>query len=307
MPRRSSKKSTTIGTILFHPVVWCIVATGLLVFSATALWKRHRNALLDDTQFLIGAEQIEVNQPPSWLEQPLNNAIFQISDSENSLLNPSIVPQTYDYLSRHPWIREVDRVEKSHAGLKVKLKYRVPTAFVEIKKNHGIPVDDVGVIVDSKILSETQYQVMRQSLMRISLRGLNVQGTSIPWQPWPDTRVPQAISLCQFLGPASKELELFRIVDDNLPSRDQHARLEVWTLNGTSVIWGSAPGLEIEGEAAPESKLAAIREFVKRKGKLSSFSQRNRVEIDVTTGSPMLVAKPKRSAEVERYRNSILK
>ena len=297
MPR-SNQKSSILWTILWHPVIWFVVATIMLIFSASALWRQHRPDLLDDSQFLVQADNIELSEPPEWLEPRVTEAVHRISNAKPSLLDPNIVVQTYDYLDRINWIGKVNRVEKFHSGMQISVDYRQPVAFVNLDRNTAIPVDQDGVIIDRDILNNTQYQIMRRRLMSISMRRLNTRGASVPWQKWPDQRIPLAIDLCRFLAPVSQQLELAQVVSFDLPNQSTPPQLEIWTPNRTVVYWGSAPGHELAGEASSEQKLAALQDFIDRNGKLSKFDQRKSVQIDVSSGSVVLV-KSNRLAELE--------
>lgn len=308
MPRKKSREHTTIWTFLLHPAVWFMVATGLLIYVATSQWQQHRSHLLVDSHYAIDKSNIRVNPPaPDWLDRPLKSVVNELGNSQSSLLDPYIVPDTHDYLANLPWIRNVNLVEKSLQGIDIELQYRQPVAFVELDRHTAVPVDQDGKIFDRKLLNETQFRVMRQNLMRISLRRLNRRSNAIvPWQTWPDARVPLATQLCNYLQPVGKDLELFRVVSYDLPDPNSAPRLQVWTRDGTVVIWGSAPGIELAGEASAQEKILAIRKFVADNGPLSKFNRRNALDIDVTTGEIVLV-KSTRVAEVEKFRKRLLK
>jgi hypothetical protein len=276
----------------------------MLIFLASSLWQQHRANLIDDQQFALSLENIRVNQGPEWISNHLSSAMFQLAKSESSLLDPKIVPEAHDFVAKFPWVRNVNRVEKSVDGLDIDLEYREPIAFVDIGRK-AIPIDVDGVVIDRGMLNQTQFRIMRENRLRISLNGLT-DNSALPWRAWPDGRIPNATKLCQFIAPVSKRLELFRIVSFDLASSGNSPRLEIWTWNGTKVIWGSAPGMEIPGEAAAAMKLSAIEQFIKARGPLTEFPNPETLDIDVKSGKAILV-KPSRLAELEDFRERILK
>ena len=307
MPRKKSREHTTVWTILLHPAVWFVAATVMLIYLATSQWNQHRDSLLDNNEYAINSSNIKINPPPSWFQRPAQIAVDDLSKSKSSLLDPQIVPETHQYFSGLPWIRNVNQVSKSKQGIKIDLQYRTPVAFVDLDRHTGIPVDLDGTVFDRSLLNETEFSILRQKLMRISLRQLGKQGReTVPWQPWPDSRIPIATRLCQFLEPASQDLELLRVVSYDLPAQNSSPRLQVWTANGTVVIWGSAPGMELPGEAPAHVKLNALREFVSHNGPLTKFEQKNTLDIDITTGKVVFV-KPSRFADAEKFRTTLLK
>ena len=83
-------------------------------------------------------------------------------------------------------------------------------------------------------------------------------------------------SLCElYCGLIAHSLRALRVVTfaDPEPRDSLESPFELWSVSGkrgTIVIWGSAPGQELPGEAGASQKLAALSEFIEQFGPLEN-------------------------------------
>ncbi|MCP4889872.1 MAG: hypothetical protein GY904_25105 [Planctomycetaceae bacterium] len=93
--------------------------------------------------------------------------------------------------------------------------------------------------------------------------------------PWDDVRVSDSVLIANAWNGKQTETGLMRIVNRSAPTRDR-LRLqayELWTLNGTIIIWGNSPGHEVKGEASAEQKIEAILTYVEQRGSLEKLEK----------------------------------
>ena len=181
-------------------------------------------------------------------------------------------------------IEEVVRIQKTSSNVEVELKYRKPVAMVEFGDKHLLPVDRHGVILDGSEFQSKQVS----DFLRISVHQ-PVGGQIITGQPWPDARVVAAAKVAgAWATNRWKEIGLFRIVNHSPPTmkEDEVGMFEIWTMNRTKVIWGSAMGQEKNGEVAATQKIKALLDDIEQNGKLDS---RRAKFLDVREGNVKLI------------------
>ncbi len=78
---------------------------------------------------------------------------------------------------------------------------------------------------------------------------------------------------------------------------NRRAEFEIWTKNGTRVLWGYAPGYELADQPVAEVKLEALARYIQTEGELADFPDPSAFKIDVSDGEAQLI-KAERSAEL---------
>ncbi len=279
--------------LLLHPAVWFLVATCLVVFTSIQLWEQHRDRIVDPDRNSISAEEVQINLPPKLFRADLLADLHIDVLNKASLADRELVPLTAEYLGAVPWIKKINRIEKSANGLEIDLSYRLPVALIEVANRIAAAVDAEGTVFDPSLLVPIDNSDEQIELLRISMPQVNLANSTAQQTRPTDPRIEHACRLCEFLLPVSKVLELYRVVTYDLPARKPDSKppqLELWTRNGTRVVWGSAPGYEQAHESSHEVKLAALREFISTNGSLSNFLRRDESKIDVSMGTPQVVA-----------------
>lgn len=291
--------------LLFHPVVWFLFATLVLIFLASGLWEQHHDRLVDQGKFRLSRELLKVSPPPVWLEQQMAEALDELIDTKKSLLDSDMVPVAKQFADSLPWVSNVNQIVKGNGGLALNVSYRTPIALVDPIKSNTIPVDADGVVFDASLMKADERKQIDNELMRINMPWLET-AAALPWHNFSDHRVKHGAQLAQFLQSNAQSMGLFRVVTYDRPSRlgTEVPKWEVWTPNRTKIFWGAAPGAELNREGSAQNKLAALEQFVAKFGQLNKFDKRDTLKIDVSTGTAVLI-KAARIAELDNWTNTI--
>ncbi len=288
--KRNSNNGFSIRYFLLHPAVWFLVATGTLTYSGIAAWHSYREKFLNHERYVLVDSKLNVSQGPHWALPLVADIKQSLIDDRQSLLDPSLVPVVREILTQTPWIREIERIQKSNHGLDVVLNYRQPTALLEPIRAAALIVDGDGILFDESLFDTAEAARVRNSLLRINMPRLDLNN-ALPWHFIADDRVSAASRLAEIVLPVKDKFELYRLVTRAIKSNAPSAnpQFELWTTNGTTVIWGSAPGAEKANEATVSQKFAAIDAYIAQFGSLKNFDHRNSHAIDVTTGKPVVI------------------
>lgn len=283
----------SIRYLLLHPAIWFLAMTCLVVLSSIRLWEQHRDRIVDRDHDSLTAESVRINLPPKIYSTDLLAELQARVFNKASLSDRELVPLTAEYLGSVPWIKQINRIEKSSAGLEIDLNYRIPVALIEVASQIAAVADAEGTVFDTSLLVSIDNIDKQTELLRISMPQVMLTNSTVQQTRPTDQRVEHACRLCEFLLPILTELELYRVVTYDLPNQKPDSRppqLELWTRNGTRVVWGSSPGHERPHESSHELKLAALREFISTNGSLTQFAARDESKIDVSMGTPQVVA-----------------
>ena len=290
--------------LLFHPATLFVLFNIGLAATAMYCWNRYQDKILDPGSTLLSAERIEVNDPPVWAKTNLKEAILTSTGEPKSLLDPELIADTVATCQSIGWIEQIRAMEKTRDGLKVELIYREPVAAVELKRENVagwdkdaslIPVDRNGVIMPESLAMHGPLQP------KIYIFHSDEDRNGPPrhlrniyqWTAWPDERVKDAAAISGVLANDWQSLGLSRVISYRMlrESSDQTIPYELWTEKGANnaiVVWGNAPGAELETEANWINKLAALQAYVQKNGPLNKLSER---VIDLRSGQAIQVGK----------------
>jgi hypothetical protein len=143
-----------------------------------------------------------------------------------------------------------------------------------------MPVDSNGTVMPAEIVQHIEPP-------RISV--FNPQSLNLirPWTVWRDARVIDAAAIMNQIGTRAQALGVYRVMTMR-SSRQMSASqipFELWPENGTKVVWGNAPGKEVEGEASAAAKLEALMRFVSQHGSLEEMPDRR---VDLRSGKVVI-------------------
>lgn len=287
--------------ILFHSTTLFLLATFLLIGTAIFLWEGHQEKIINPDEFRLTAEKIQLPSPPEWTETNLKQLVIAESDYENaSILDTQLVPRTAGIMKRVGFVDQINRIQKTKSGLDIDVDYRKPVAFVELSRvtlgdkwpaaNRGktvlLPVDRHGVLMPEAIGKDLTLPWIAV-VYPANFTELET------WKSWPDERIQQAAQISSLFPQPLAQLGVQRIKTIRYrQSKTDQASIpyELLSGSGTRIIWGNAPGNELEGEASPEEKILAIAAVVQKYGTLDKF---NLGRIDVRTGKAMAVTSEK--------------
>jgi hypothetical protein len=246
-----------------------VVLLAVCVVGALVAWKKWGTTVVSSPRYTLSAENIEVTQQPPWIHADVKAEVIRDGSLSNlQILDEQVTVKVAGAFSVHNWVADVKRVSK-HYGPKiiVDLEYRRPVAMVEVTTDGGrglLPVDATGVLLPPDDFSPTEVR----DFLRVSV------GDSIPAGPigtaWGDERVAGAAKIAAAWGSQWQPLELYRIVavSDGTSRSRASPSYELYTRQGTRIIWGCAPGQESSGEATATQKIARLVRYVAEHGAL---------------------------------------
>lgn len=291
-------------TLLLHPASLFLLLNVFLAMTAVYFWNRYQDKIVDPASTVLTAERIQINTPPVWAKTDLRAAILDSTGESKSLLDPGLISDAVAACQSVGWIEKIHRMEKTREGLTVDLVYREPIALVELggktvpgwkDKPRLVPVDRKGVIMPDSLVMQPAVQPKififhsdetRQQAPQY-LRHIN------RWTEWPDSRVRDAAAISEVLVANWRAFGLSRIISWRLISDADNATIpfELWTdegENAATVVWGNAPGSELNGEASWDHKVAALIAYVEKSGPLDELSGR---VIDLRSGQAVEVGR----------------
>ncbi len=273
----------SLHRVLLHPVALMVVATVVMIVIGSMTWQAHKTEIVQLDEFSITKANLLVPAHPSWV--PENWIDVAIRDSrlhEVSILDVNATEMIASALAVQPWVKEIDRVEKTRRTVRVDLKFRQPVAMVEIGGNKLVPVDGEGVILDGNLFTTAQVN----SYMRISIP-LPAGNSAMIGKPWPDNRIKGCAKIAALWQDHWADLQLLRVVNRS-PAKHANKKtselvpFELFTSNETPIIWGSLPGSETKGEATAEEKIHALIKFSKTQLPLNQLGPG--IGLDLRTG-----------------------
>ncbi len=264
-----------------------VVGPAVLLIFGYCFWSFWGAKAIDQKYYGLQADKIRMTPQPVWIRSNIVQEVHAGSLKGVTLLDQNAASRIAQAFNLHPWIRHTSRVTKLAGGeVQVDVEYRQPVALVfldphvtvERKKVDGrtpaeststksdgwkyLPLDRDGVILPH---NEPEEYPVREYL---SVYAKGAATSSWVGQPFGDSRIHDAVKLCALLNPLRRELKLFRIYVQELPtsSGKKDFVLEVAShkpdlRDDRRLIWGHAPGAEVMGELDLKSKLQKLYSF----------------------------------------------
>lgn len=262
-------QSSVQGWVALVLVVLGIFAGGVLV-----LWRYVGDRVLSSgAYYLTGPESLQITPLPEWIHSDLRGEVFRdlTLDGAVSLMDDRLAQRVSDAFAVHPWVARVRRVVKQHPSrVSVELEYRRPVCMVTVPGGM-LPVDAEGVCLPSTDFSPVEASRYPR-LANIDSAPVGSLGTR-----WGDARVVGGAEIAALLGPHWSEFQLQRIAAATGPA--EQVAFELFTRNGTRVLWGSAPGANAPGEPPAAEKLARLKQYASEHGGLET--PQGPVDLDV--------------------------
>ncbi|MCA9072261.1 MAG: hypothetical protein KDA84_25215 [Planctomycetaceae bacterium] len=221
-------------------------------------------------EYNLKAENIHLKDRPHWIPHDL---IPQVAKLENwdrepiSLLEESCCEQIATAFSRHPWIKQVDRVRLCPgARVEMEITFRKPVAMVEAGSGKYYPVD-----ADAILLPPSDF-----SRADVNRYPIIINPSTPPQGPagsyWGDLMVLGAARLAEHLGHAhdeqSSHWDHLNLAAISLPRRTtaelkiEEIHYQVLTRDGSRIVWGRAPGTDHPGELTAEQKIGRLTQYL---------------------------------------------
>ena len=303
--------SLSIRGILLHPATLLVLTTCMVMAVAIFLWEREHDTIASRAEFRLTSENIRVTPPPGWAKDDLKALVLNESSESNvpSILDAQLVPKTAEAMRKVGYVERINRIKKSKSGLDIELEYRQPVANVLLNErtmrewpaaNRGkqvlLPVDRFGVVMPEALNAESY-------LPWIAILYPQDFGNLTTWADWPDQRIQDAASISGQFSKTGRAMGIGLIMTNRDPSQPAQAEIpfELWPSSpkqvGTVIVWGNAPGKEVEGEVSAANKIKVLDAFVLQYGPLNN--QHPRRKIDIRTGTPELVSPAKTASKLD--------
>jgi hypothetical protein len=252
-------------------------------------WRRWGDLVTERRGLLLTAQNMETTPQPPWIRTDVRAEVSRDGALHNlSILHEKVTVQVARAFALHPWVAEVVRVSKHHPSrVVVQLRYRRPVAAVEVLRDGqwGVfAVDADGVLLPREDFAHDDH--LRNDYLRVwagDTWPAGPEGT-----PWGDRRVAGAARIADAIGPAWKQLGLYRIKADSQRGGgrdDAEPVYQLFTPGNRRIVWGRAPGREGVGEPASKEKLARLMAYVKETGPLDNANPSGEIDLSSATRS----------------------
>ena len=308
--------------ILLHSATLFVIATMLVIGTAIFLWERHQARIVNLEEFRLTEDKIQLTTPPVWASDNLKRMVIsgiskptpetsnpKSGNNSASVLDTQLVARTASVMKNVGYVERVKSVHKSKSGLEIDLVYREPIALVELsqhtfpyewpQKYQGkdilLPVDRFGVVMPESLGTGL---LLPRILVVYPVASPDQFQKLVTWADWPDERIKDAAAISALFEKLSDAIGLARIMTRRKPDQAGVSQIsyELWPDSGAQVVWGNAPGKELQGEADAEAKLRALEGFVLKYGALN---RQDNKRVDVRTGTVVLAKGTKTAASVE--------
>ena len=308
--------------ILLHSATLFVIATMLVIGTAIFLWERHQARIVNLEEFRLTEDKIQLTTPPVWASDNLKQMVIsgiskptpetsnpKSGNNPASILDTQLVARTASVMKNVGYVERVKSVHKSKSGLEIDLVYREPIALVELsqhtfpyewpQKYQGkdilLPVDRFGVVMPESLGTGL---LLPRILVVYPVASPDQFQKLVTWADWPDERIKDAAAISALFEKSSDAIGLARIMTRRKPDQAGVSQIsyELWPDSGAQVVWGNAPGKELQGEADAEAKLRALEDFVLKYGALN---RQDNKRVDVRTGTVVLAKGTKTAASVE--------
>lgn len=286
-PSPKPNRFISISTLLLKaPAAWSLaVFAGLMVFALVG-YSRWYQPYLQERYASIDPEKIRLSEPHPFVHADLVQEVFDKTKlNETTPLDPAATAKLATAFDSHPWIKQVNMVQKEAFGsFFVDVDYRYPVAVFHLTGNPqwiaGVeayladlgfpteggmdnlfyPIDDEGFLLPTSGMTESDARQMIQ----IEVRDVFPSGS--PGTPFGDHRVEGAATLASLLKVHSSDVKIKRITVDEATRSQSVPQMRLTINDDVEVIWGSPPGKELPSELGLKEKIAALNSGHLKKG-----------------------------------------
>ncbi|QEG38485.1 cell division protein FtsQ/DivIB [Roseimaritima ulvae] len=212
----------------------------------------------------LETSEIHLTQRPQYIPERIDltqEVLDTTALGELSLLDRQVSARIAQAYATHPWIQQVVAVRIQSGGeVDVQVRYRQPVAMVRHLSRHAevqgwayYPVDPEGIVLPPNAFTGNEA---KQYLV-INIPQVDLRGT--PGFSCGDSRVTAAAALAAILSPYRQELGLAAIeLHAETNPNQRYLAFDIVTQSGRRLVWGSAPGKELNGEPPADLKMQAL-------------------------------------------------
>ncbi len=245
-------------------LLFAVVPLLILGYAGWFYWgAEHLNRAL----YAVKLENLIVTPQPQWiLKSKVREEVYQNhSLSQVHLLDSDATATIARAFDAHAWVQSTFRVTKMGGGrVQVDLIYREPIAMVffqqhESEKPGAYPVDREGIVLPPEDFTEQQVG----NYFLIYAQGAEPKSED-SGMPFGDSRISDALQLCQWLLPKRDSLGLKTIYvnQDKEVGTITPWTLSIATRDSKFIEWGHAPGKESNDEPSAEDKLLRMERWL---------------------------------------------
>lgn len=241
-------------------------------------WARYGDAARGHPDTLLFPEAVELRGRPEWVPEDLRTEALRDASLDGGL--PLDDPQLPQRLKRafemHPWVAEVRSVAvRQPAAAVVEVRCREPVAMVRVPGGL-LAVDAEGIVLPSADFAADTAAVYPR-VAGIQSSPLGAEGSR-----WGDAAVHEAAALAAAIGPEWRALGLQEL-RSTATRGGRHWELAA-DEGGVTILFGSAPGREAEGEPAAAVKIGRLRALAAEAAQGADRPTQPR-RIDLTVGA----------------------
>jgi hypothetical protein len=222
------------------------------VVAGTVIRARMRESIEWDSANLLMPAAIELRGVAPWVRSDLKADALKAASLDGGL--PLTDPELPNRLARgfdtHPWVKRVVRVTLADPpAAVVEVVCREPVAMIGVKGGL-LAVDEEGVVLPSgDFTAEAAAEYPRISGVESSPQG--PEGSR-----WGDPVVEEGAAVAGVIGPEWKSLGL---VDLRPIAQRGAVQWQLVGPEGRTILFGSAPGREADGEPSTAEKIARLK------------------------------------------------
>jgi hypothetical protein len=211
----------------------------------------------------VTAARVELNDSPAWMSEGLKQHLQGVVAGAMGAdpLDPAGLARAAASLQHNPWVKQVQRVERTKTGVIAVADYREPIALVESRDGYRL-VDREGVQLPGVYRGDL---VGRVGLPVIT--GVH-QPSAGEGRAWPGDDLAAGLSLVQSLSgePYFRQIQAF-----DVGRRDDRGRVRLaLRTRGGYVRWGLPPGKEEAVEPDAATKIKWLRSVNQRRGSIDA-------------------------------------
>lgn len=235
------------------------------------------------SEFALRTDHIRLASDAPWLPRdylPRLAATAEIP-ADASVLDPTIIQRLAGALRADPWVRSLREIRQHRdGGISIDADFRRPVLMVQTAT--GVyPLDREAVLLPPQDFTVDEVASYPQAR----------NATSLPSGPagtvWSDPAIQGAAKLAEELSESDGQRTLwqqFTLQAILLPSPagiggNRETPLYVLlTTGGSNLLWGRAPGLELN-EPSAEQKIERLRYYLQQRGSFETDGQPTRINI----------------------------
>ena len=250
-------------------------------------------------KFPMSVDRIDLTPATRWTPHDIVDNVSKSHPDwkDRSLLEANLAADVAAAFAKHPWIAQVDRVEKTRQGrIILEVTYRTPVAMVETHR--GLyPVDAEGVLLPPNDFSLTQSDQLPH-LRRVSSMPSGPAGTK-----WGDPLIVAGAKLCAALMPKGDldshwnryglEAVIAPVLSVGTAEMPPEPPVfELLTQGGRRIIWGRPPGDDAL-EPTVAQKLGRLDSYIRQQKSLDQPVWAYGIDIRGFDAMRLLVEEPK--------------